>query len=155
MGLYCELYTVPAELLEQLPASPDLLVEVEGPHLSLEKAWHGLHFLLTGTAFEGDAPLNFLLEGGEALGDDEDDGGPRVFPPEAVRLIDAALAQISEDTLWARFDPERMEADGVYPQIWDEGEMDLKDEYLFYFRELKTFFHNASAAGTAVVIDIG
>ena len=32
--------------------------------LEVDKAWHGLHFLLTGTAWEGDFPLNFIVSGG-------------------------------------------------------------------------------------------
>lgn len=35
----------------------------------LDKAWHGLHFLFTGTAWEGDPPLNFLVSGGREIGD--------------------------------------------------------------------------------------
>jgi hypothetical protein len=49
------------ELLESLQGSPDVL--------GLEKSWHGLHFLLTGDAWMGDPPLNFLTMGGEEVGD--------------------------------------------------------------------------------------
>ena len=35
----------------------------------LEKAWHGLHFLLTGRAGESGVPLGFLLEGGQEVGE--------------------------------------------------------------------------------------
>jgi hypothetical protein len=156
--MYCHLRSLPASALEKLTADPDALAGMNGSALSLEKAWHALHFLLTGSAGEGDEPFNFLLQGGETLGDaDEEEGdvAPRFFPPAAVQLIDEALTPLSEDELWGRFDPEQMEAEGVYPSIWDEDEEELKDEYLTYFRALKTFIHNASTGGKAVLIDIG
>jgi uncharacterized protein DUF1877 len=31
-----------------------------GNELDVDKAWHGLHFLLTGSAWEGSFPLNFI-----------------------------------------------------------------------------------------------
>ena len=103
----------------------------------LEKAWHGLHFLLTGSAGESGVPLGFLLEGGQEVGEDDGYGAPRLFQPGEVQQINAALAPISDDELWGRFDPELMEAESIYPGIWDEGEEELRDEYLTYFHELK------------------
>ena len=38
--------------------------------LDVDKAWHGLHFLFTGTAEGGDEPACFLTEGGSILGED-------------------------------------------------------------------------------------
>src|SRR5829696_7547426 len=52
---------VPAPL-ELGPGEGDL-----GPLGNFEKSWHGLHFLLTGTAWEGEPPLNFLLAGGREI----------------------------------------------------------------------------------------
>jgi hypothetical protein len=34
-----------------------------------DKAWHGIHFLLTGTAGEGTPPLDFIVRGGQEVGD--------------------------------------------------------------------------------------
>lgn len=34
----------------------------------LDKAWHGIHYLLTETAWEGNEPLNFLVQGGNVAG---------------------------------------------------------------------------------------
>jgi len=31
----------------------------EGTRCDLEKSWHGIHYLLTGSAWEGDPPLRF------------------------------------------------------------------------------------------------
>jgi hypothetical protein len=73
-------------------------------------------------------PLGFLLEGGQEVG--EDDGAPRLFRPDEVQQINAALAPTSDEELWGRLDPELMEAESVYPGIWDEEEEELREEYL-------------------------
>ena len=128
----------PAEMqrLEQAEVSSGL-ERGQTPSVHLEKAWHGLHFLLTGSAGESGVPLGFLLEGGQEVGEDDGYGAPRLFQPGEVQQINAALAPISDDELWGRFDPELMEAESIYPGIWDEGEEELRDEYLTYFHELK------------------
>ena len=53
--------------------------------LWLDKAWHGIHFLLTGSAWEGDEPLNFLVTAGEPIeGTDSGYGEDRLFTSEQV-----------------------------------------------------------------------
>src|SRR5688500_6275073 len=49
--------------------APFALAEGEGLTTDLDKAWHGIHYLLTGTAWEGAEPLNFLVAGGRPVGD--------------------------------------------------------------------------------------
>ena len=43
------------------------------PNLDLDKAWEPLHFLLTGTALEGEEPACYLARGGEELAEQLDD----------------------------------------------------------------------------------
>ena len=54
MSMILTLNAVTADEIEALLAEPDTLDDVLGADpartLSLEKAWHGLHFLLTGSA---------------------------------------------------------------------------------------------------------
>ena len=47
----------------------------------LQGVWHGLHFLFTGTAWEGDEPACYLVQGGEDVGDDDFDVPPRSLAP--------------------------------------------------------------------------
>jgi hypothetical protein len=124
------------------------------PSVHLEKAWHGLHFLLTGSAAECGEPLGFLLEGGQEVGEDDGYGAPRLFQPGDVEQINAALAQISDDELWGRFDPELMEAESIYPGIWDEEEEELRDEYLTYFHELKKVVAQAGKEGMGLLVTL-
>ncbi len=124
------------------------------PGVHLEKSWHGLHFLLTGSAGESGVPLGFLLEGGQEVGEDDGYGAPRLFQPKEVQVISAALAPISDDELWSHFDPERMEAENIYPGIWDEEEEELRDEYLTYFHELKQVVAQAGAGGMGLLVTL-
>ncbi|HLJ93199.1 MAG TPA: YfbM family protein [Gemmataceae bacterium] len=124
------------------------------PSVHLEKAWHGLHFLLTGSAGESGVPLGFLLEGGQEVGEDDGYGAPRLFQPGEVQQINAALAPISDDKLWGRFDAELMEAENIYPCIWDEEEEELRDEYLTYFHELKKVVAQAAEGGMGLLVTL-
>jgi hypothetical protein len=100
--------------------------------LDVDKAWHGLHFLLTGAANEERPPLDFLVTGGEEIGDEDVGYGPaRAYHSPHVREIADALAPLSPDALIERFDPDGMAARGIYPEIWDrEEEHDDQREWL-------------------------
>jgi hypothetical protein len=118
----------------------------------LEKSWHGLHYLLTGRAAESGEQLGFLLEGGTEVGEDLGYGPARAFYPEEVQRLSAALTGISDDELWSRYDPEQMEAEDVYPGIWDEEESELREEYLEYFGQLKSLVQRAGKTNKALLI---
>ena len=157
MGMYCGIRAVAqAEiegLLEGSAAAPGHRRAGDPARsISLEKAWHGLHFLLTGSAWEGEPPLDFLLRGGEPIGEDDGYGPPRLLRPDEVRALDARLSHVSDDDLWSRFDPSLMEEEDIYPGVWDEPEDDLKEEYLGYFHALKRLVHEAGSRGMALVV---
>lgn len=62
--------------------------------VDLDKSWHGLHFLFTGTAWEGEEPACFLVLGGEGIGNDVGYGPARVLMPDDVGRF-AAFARCS------------------------------------------------------------
>lgn len=125
----------------------------------VDKAWHGLHFLLTGTARAGDFPLNFIVAGGTPVGSictccDR----PRTFNADEVRAIADALAEIEPAALRARFDPKAMIRLGIYPSIiWDRPpEEDDTLGYLMYFYEpLREFIACGARRGEALLAFIG
>ena len=85
------------------------LADGEGMSTDLDKAWHGIHYLLTGTAWEGGRPLNFLVAGGRPVGDIDVGYGPaRVLSAAETRGAHEALTQLSDDDLRGRFDPAAM-----------------------------------------------
>ena len=128
---------------------PDVVDRVD-----IDKAWHGLHFLLTGSAWDGGAPLNFLVAGGRQIGDVDVGYGPaRGFNPAEVRTIADSLATVTLDDLRARFDPKAMARQEIYPSIWDGSSVEEAREYLLeYFQVLIDFVAQGANAGRAMIV---
>ena len=126
-------------VVPELPADPPLGGD-------LDKAWHGLHYLLTGTAWDGEPPLNFLVGGGEEVGDVDVGYGPaRAYRAADVVKLSGALSEIDVADLRARFNPAEMMKQEIYPGIWDRDPSD--DDTLGYcldnFESLKRFLAEA------------
>ena len=140
-------------LYNEMPDDEDEDGPDPGGSLDVDKAWHGLHFLLTGTAWEGDPPLNFIL-GGEEIGEEDVGYGPaRGITNAELREVAAALEPITGDTLRARFDPAKMTALDIYPDIWKRPpeEDDTVGYLLEYFELLKPFIVKGAADGFALI----
>jgi len=125
---------------------PPLALEADEGDLGeagdLEKAWHGIHFLLTGTAWEGDPPLSFLLSGGREIEGIEVGYGPaRVLTASEPRSIASALAAVSDQQLRRRFDPAEMMRLEIYPEIWDRDPEE--DDTLGYLMESVSLLRQA------------
>jgi Domain of unknown function (DUF1877) len=123
--------------------------------LEIDKSWHGIHFLLTGTAWEGDAPLNFIATGGEEVGDVDLGYGPaRVFKSAEVKAIAAALAPLTAEVLKKRFDPSLMTRLEIYPTIWDRPhEADDNLEYLLEsYEQLRAFVAGAAENDEGLIV---
>lgn len=129
----------------------------DSDELDIEKAWHGLHFLFTGTADEGEEPGCFLLCGGEEIGD-EDVGPARVLRPDQVSQFAAFLAELSHDELARRYDPARMTALDIYPAvIWTRPTPPGESEFDFLFQafeELRDFVTATSTRGDSLIVSI-
>ena len=158
MSMIFEMIVVTNGELEKLLTNPDdvstLIDDVhESKRFSLEKTWHGLQFLLTGTAWGGAPPLNFIV-GGEAIeGVDMGYGPAKAFRSSQVKELSVALEQLSADDLRRRFDVRTMMSLEIYPTIWDR---DPKDDdtlgwLLSSFEELKSFVGNAAQGGHGLV----
>jgi hypothetical protein len=126
--------------------------------LDIGETWHGLQYLLTGSAWEGQAPLDFLVRGGEDVGHiPSDEGTARIFTPALVKQLAEALQALREDTLHGRFDAVAMQRLDIYPGLWDEPPdgMDPWEELLSYFEELRKFVRQVAKRGHALLVHIG
>jgi hypothetical protein len=166
MSLIGHLYLLPDARIQELLAEPARVYEVvDGSYnepgqgfVDLDKAWHCLHFLLTGSAQAGgNAPLGFLLQGGTPVGDEDLGGfGPaRVFRPLEAAAVADALAPVTDQQLLARFDLKKLETLGVYPGRWSE--LNLRSEYeLGYyfgpFHQLKSVTARAKAERLGFIV---
>jgi len=140
------------------PPSADLtLGEHEGAETDLDKAWHGIHYLLTGTGEGGEQPWAFLMDGGQPAGDIEVGYGPaRLFTSEQTRSILDAVELLTVDELRARFHPDDMTAQEIYPEIWSRGEPEENTlGYLLeHFGTLLTFLRRAVETDMGIVVSL-
>ena len=142
----------------QISQSADVtLGRSEGITADLDKAWHGIHYLLTGTADEGDQPWTFLVSGGRTVGDIEIGYGPaRVFTSAETKSILDALLTLTDEEPRSRFDPADMTAKEIYPEIWSRGdpEEETIGYLLEYFAVLRGFLQQAAEAKVGMVVTL-
>ena len=110
----------------------------------LDKAWHGIHYLLTRTAWAGEPPLNALIAGGAAFDDSEGEWEgtpPRCVSASQTQQFADSLGALSNDSLASRFDSAEMTRLDIYPAIWDRdpAEDDTLGYVLEYLDVLRTF----------------
>ena len=143
---------LPEDRAEALLGSPsgarDALFDSSYPELDLDKAWHVLHLLITGNMGDGEGPAEFLMSGGQAVGEDNGYGSPRLFLPEEVAAIMPEVAPVTEAELRDLDDHEDL--DSVYGG-WTGR---LPDEEFRYYADhlaaLKTFV--AESVGSALLV---
>ena len=146
------------ETIEDLLYADDDEADDDAPdsaQIDIDKAWHGLHFLFTGTAWEGKPPLNFIAAGGREVGDVDVGYGPaRAFTSKELREISAALAGLSTTDLRKRFDPAKMMKLQIYPKIWDRDPAndDTLAYLLGYFDQLKAFLTHGAERNLALLV---
>ncbi len=121
-----------------------------GDRLELDKAWHGLHYILSGEVEPGESLLSRAVLGGTEIGDDFSGYGPaRCFTASEVGDLAAVLGEPAVATeAAARYDAARMTELQVYPFGWDE---DDREWLLSALRDLRGFYADAAGKGSAVV----
>ncbi len=139
------------------PPEPLRLEPGEGEVVNIDKAWQAVHWLLTGDPWEGDPPLNFLLQGGTELDADWGDTPPRTFSPAETRAIAEAFARVSEGEIAARYDPALMIELDIYAVI-PEREPQGHDERAWVLeavRDVRTAVSEAAQRGFGLLVSIG
>ena len=121
--------------------------------LSLGKAWHGVHYLLSGAAEPGPDLRSQAVLGGVELGDDPEGfsgyGPARYFRAAQVRALSEELRRSEVESEAApRFDPARMSQLQIYPG-WS-GDQD-KEWLMDAFHSLRDFYASAASQGRAII----
>jgi hypothetical protein len=148
--------------LNEVKRAPDLLEnylfvgdgnDQPPPRVSIDKAWHGIHYLLTGTAYGGTGPLSWAVFGGEAIGEDLGYGPARLLAPEPLAAVAAALKEIDVESFRSRYSPEAMEAAQVYPDdIWVREGDEALDYLVSYYQLMVDFYAGAASRGDGAVL---
>jgi hypothetical protein len=179
MAVYCDLIRLSNQDVRKcmvLTAEQDICRLVQQGRgddwFDIDKAWHGIHFILNSRFSTEIEPLDFLLRGGRLLtphnwvdiiGMELPD--MRAFDSTQVKAIFMALSSISEDEFRRRYQPEVMAARQVYPGVWEEREQFVNwvlakylkfsthlNYLLFHFRQLKAFLQGAVEENMGLVI---
>ncbi len=121
-----------------------------GASISLDKAWHGVHYLLCGKIQPGSDLASQAVMGGTEVGEDLGYGPARYFEAAKVAAIARELSRPNlEAEMDARFDPDQMASLGIYPGHFVAT--DDRQWLMDAFRQLRQFYVDASAANLAVV----
>ena len=144
-----------AQELERKPGLAEKLLEEpqKGRSAYLDKAWHGIHFLLTGSQAQTTAPESMVIFGGRPIGPDQGYGPAQLLSPSDARRVAKLLESFPPQALAAKFNPRAMEAAKIYPDIiWvREGPEALKYVLQFY-AQLLAFYKEAAERGDAVLL---
>jgi len=162
MGMRCSLVELDKDQIDKLLADPENVFEYldeleeneEVGGVCLDKAWHGIHFLLTGSAWEGEEPLCYLVKGGEWIGHEGED--VRLLRTDQIADWANALSTISDDDLRKRYDPVAMAKADIYAMIWDRIDEEPGNlEYLLaYYETLRSFLEKTKKENKWAIIFI-
>jgi hypothetical protein len=124
----------------------------------VDKAWHCLHYLFTGTADGGTAPLDFVYTGGRTVGDEDVGYGPaRAFLAAELAAVARALEKLDHDELVARFDGRRMDQLEIYPSPGQWSDVDPSDPeqlgyYLDHFDAVRSLVQRGAREGKGMLV---
>jgi len=113
----------------------------EGIMADLDKAWHAIHYLITGNTDD------CLLSGGVQIPDVSEQF--EAYSPEAIRLLYEQLSTTTLQQLMRKFDPELFNAKDIYPSGWDDSRRDYVEENLERFI---TTIRQAANAGKGIAV---
>jgi Domain of unknown function (DUF1877) len=159
MSMIGHFLVVSAEKLEELRREPETVSsfldatvedqdELGADFLDVDKSWHGIHFLLTGSVREGNAPLKWVVFAPSELGEDVGNGPARVLEPDEVVEVSKALAPVTPDKLKRKCDWKLMNDSEIYPQGWRVGDEDfIADNFV----ALKKLYESAARRHMAVI----
>ena len=163
MGMVCEFWALTKEEIVNVSqmSEDDYCENWLEEHLSdldIDKAWDGLDYLMRHATEGDDFPLGFFHKGtplGLLVGNwDDDDPGVRWFNAEETATIADFLDTFDRERLHRFFDPEKMDAEEIYPQIWKEEGEEAFDYLYSQFETLRVFFRQTANTGLCVMTAI-
>lgn len=154
--------SIDAETQDKIRNDPSLMEDFLYPDdgdgepehsMDVDKAWHGIHFMLTGQSGGGEGPLALAVLGGEEVGEEMGYGPARFLSPEQVQTVVSALEKLTVEVFQKGFKPAEMSAAEIYPDvIWERDGQDALDYVSEYFQQLVVFYRETAARGEGAVL---
>jgi hypothetical protein len=119
----------------------------EAEILRLQKAWHGVHWLVNGVAEGGAPPLDELITGGTPIGPKLAYGPATILSAAEVKTLSAALEALSVETVKSRFNLDAAISAGIYGVQENRDSVWLASSY----EQLKALYARAARNGNALL----
>ena len=128
----------------------------DSDQMNVDKAWHTLHYLFTGSDWEGAFPQGFLVSCGKEVGVVDVGYGPaRSYSSTEVKEISKFLDSLNEEELKGRLDPLKMSELQIYPSVWEEPNLEEEWNYAkSWLDSMKVFLREASERDLALLVYI-
>lgn len=159
IGNFLQISPEQLAIIQKDPSRISPLLYPEDPKIQtgakdVDKAWQGIHFLLSGDPLKGEGTLALAVLGGPEIGDDVGYGPARFLTPSQVSAVNEALSKITQDEFRSRFNPAALQKADIYPpEVWETGEDAF--EFLWEnFEIMKDYYNDAAQKGNAMLIYI-
>lgn len=120
-------------------------------NIDVDKAWHGIHYLLAGDVWGGKFPLANAVLGGTEIGDDVGYGPARYLTADEVKAVADALMEITPDVLRSKYVASALAKNEIYPEIWDDPADDAVGYLTSWYEILRDYYIEAAAKGNAML----
>lgn len=117
----------------------------------VDKAWHGIHFLLACNPGDGEDPTAKAVLGGTEIGDDLGYGPARYLTVAEVQEVADAIRPIDREELARRFNARAMAEADIYAFQPEDAEAEL-EYFTSYYEELKRYYEDAAKNGKAMLL---
>jgi len=118
--------------------------------INIDKAWHGIHYLLTNSSMWGPIPARWTIFGDIKIPEFEKDYVRASYlKPSQVSKVNNFLSKIPEEEFKRRYNPNKFEAAEIYPDSWDNTDIDY---LMIYFRKVKILYQKAADIGEYVLL---
>ncbi len=160
MGIYMSLQALKDNEIEELAqnqlALQDFVESTKagdppGPLIDIFH-YHGLHYLFTGSAWQGAEPLCYLLHTNRLLGLYNREHEVRAINSKQLEAFELALKPIDHAELLKQYDGKAMTAAGIYPSIWEIDDNEAKDCLCEDLDKLKSFLKAAKTRQEGALI---
>jgi hypothetical protein len=157
MGMTAQLKILSSAELATLTVAPDQVEDllfpedVENPfegQFDLEKAWHSIHYVLTGQAQPDGTPLGDAVLGGQEIGPNLGYGRARLIPAGRVQEIHEALSKVDFNSRFASVDKSPNRLSEIYLGSCLRSELDYLTQY---FNALVAAYATAAGSKSAVL----